>query len=86
MAHHINYDLARHCNKILTDTGVLTPGSLNGLLSGKHYNRCKRLHGLLAAAIQILAFLKFLAEQHDVPNLLTNQLHRILDQPSPAAM
>ena len=72
--------------QILTDTEVVAPGSLNGFMSGKHYNIRKRLHVLLAAAIQILHFLKFLAKQNDLPNLLANQLQRILDQPSPAAM
>ena len=27
--------------QILTGTEVLAPGSLNGFLSGKHYNRCR---------------------------------------------
>jgi len=45
--------------QILTDTEVVAPGSLNGFLSGKHYNRCKRLHVLLATAIQILHFRNF---------------------------
>ena len=72
--------------QILTDTEVLAPGSLNGFLSGKHYNRCRRLHVLLATAIQKLHFRKFLAEQNDVPNLLANQLWSILDQPSTAAI
>jgi len=65
---------------------VLAPGPLNGFLSGKHYNRCKRLYVLLATAIQIMHFRKFLAEQNDVPNLLANQLRNVLDQPLPAAM
>ena len=33
---------------ILTDTEVLAAGSLNGFISGKHFNRCKWLHPLLS--------------------------------------
>jgi len=65
--------------QILTDTEVLAHGPLNGVLSGKHRNRCKRLYVLLATAIQIMHFRKFLAEQNDVPNLLANQLRNVLD-------
>lgn len=35
---------------MLTDTDVLAPGSLNGFLSGKHFNCCKQLHPMLALA------------------------------------
>ena len=45
---------------MLTDTGVLAPGSLNGFLTGKHFNRCKRLHPLLALAFESLHFKAFL--------------------------
>jgi len=39
--------------QILIDTGVLAPGSLNGFISGKHFNRCKRLRTILAAAFRV---------------------------------
>lgn len=45
----------------LTETEVIASGSLNGFISGKHFNRCKRVHPLLALALEILhlrAFLK----------------------------
>ena len=45
---------------MLTETNVLAPGSLNGFLTGKVFNRCKRLHPLLALAFEMLHFLKFL--------------------------
>ena len=46
---------------MLTDFGVLAPGSLNGFLSGKHFNRCKCLHPTFALAFEILHFRSFLA-------------------------
>ena len=45
---------------MLRATDVLASGSLNGYLSGKHFNRCKRLHPILALAFEILHFLAFL--------------------------
>jgi len=45
---------------MLTETDVLAPGSLNGFITGKHFNRCKRLHPILALAFEILHFLVFL--------------------------
>ena len=46
---------------VLTDSQVLAPVSLNGFLTGKHFNRCKRLHPILALAFEILHFKSFLA-------------------------
>ncbi|KAK7081211.1 hypothetical protein SK128_006131 [Halocaridina rubra] len=45
---------------LFTETGVLAPGSLNGFLTGKYFNRCKRLHPLLALAFERLHFRAFL--------------------------
>lgn len=41
---------------IMLDMEVLVSGSLKGFLSGKHYNRCKRLHVLLATALRAIHF------------------------------
>ena len=40
----------------LTDTEVLAAGSLNGFIIGEHFNRCKRLHPMLAQAFRVLHF------------------------------
>ena len=50
---------------ILTESGVLASGSLNQFLKGKHYNRCKRIHMLFAAAIEILRLDEFVNEDGD---------------------
>ena len=39
---------------------MLAPGSLNGFLTGKHFNRCKRLHPILGLALEIKHFKAFL--------------------------
>ena len=37
----------------------LEKGSLTGRITGKSYNRCRRIHQLLAAAMDILYFREF---------------------------
>lgn len=50
---------------ILTNSGLLACGSLNGYLTGKHFNRCKRIHPITAVAIEILHFKYFLVEKDE---------------------
>ena len=45
---------------MLIETDVLATGSLNGFLSVKHFNRCKRLHPILGLALEILHFQVFI--------------------------
>lgn len=47
---------------ILTESGLLAQGSLSSFLTGKNYARCKRVHYLLATAMQKLHFEKFLED------------------------
>lgn len=42
--------------EILVQAEVLAGGPMNSFLDSKHFNRCKRLHPLTAAALQILHF------------------------------
>ena len=46
---------------ILNESCVLQKGSLNAFIKGKAYNRCKTIHQLLAAALEILHFRSFLS-------------------------
>ena len=50
---------------ILIESGVLASGSLHGFIKGKHYNRCKRIHMLLAAALEILRIEELANEETD---------------------
>lgn len=47
---------------MLTDSGVLAPGSLRGFMECFNYNRCKRLHPMLALALEVLLFRRFMLE------------------------
>ena len=49
---------------IVNECHILEKGSLKSFISGKGYKRCKRIHELLVAAMEILHFKLFL-EQHD---------------------
>jgi len=44
---------------VLNECDVLAKGSLNSFYKGTHYNRCKRLHELLALAMELLHFQRF---------------------------
>ena len=59
---------------ILTENDVLAPGSLNGFLLGKHYNRCKRFHPLLATAMQSFHFNAFLEQHGPIPVVIMEML------------
>ncbi|GFS54825.1 hypothetical protein TNIN_123991 [Trichonephila inaurata madagascariensis] len=48
---------------IMAESSLLTNGSVNGFLDGKHFNHCKRLHPLVALGLKVLNFKSFL--QHD---------------------
>lgn len=49
---------------IMVDTKMLANGSVNSFIAGKHFNRCKRLHPIMALALQILHFEKFVQEKN----------------------
>ena len=49
--------------EILAENDILASGSVNGFLMGKHYNRCKRLHPLLASGLQTLHFRRFIKDK-----------------------
>ena len=60
---------------ILTNAGILAGGSVVGFLKGKHYNRCVRVHNLLATSLEFKLFQKFLCgvseeEQSSLRDLL----------------
>ena len=50
---------------ILTESGVLAEGSLSGFMKGKFYNRCTRIHQILAGVLEQALLTRFL-------ELLTN--------------
>lgn len=47
---------------VLVQAEVLAGGSVNGFITGKHFNRCKRIHPLISGALQTLHFKQFISE------------------------
>jgi hypothetical protein len=47
---------------ILTEAEVLAEGSMIGFMKGKFYNRCTRIHELLATALELKLYDRFMME------------------------
>lgn len=47
-------------SNIMVDSELMASGSINGFITGKHFNRCKRLHPILSLAFSTLHFRQFL--------------------------
>ena len=64
---------------ILNECDVLQKGSINGFIQGKSYNRGKRIHQLLAVAMEILHFRSFLLHHpdEDIESLLTHEMAKL---------
>lgn len=53
---------------LFMDIELIAPGSVNGLVSGKHFNRCKRIFTISSLAIRELLFDRFMSD-HEIPDL-----------------
>lgn len=63
---------------VMVESGLLANGSVNGFLDGKHFNRCKRLHPLVALGLEILHFKSFLEMSNtSVTDDMIEELHRL---------
>ncbi|GFV99728.1 uncharacterized protein TNCV_5080881 [Trichonephila clavipes] len=47
-------------SNMMIESNTIASGSVNGLVEGKHFNRCKRLHPLMALGLKMLHFDHFL--------------------------
>lgn len=60
---------------VAVESGVIANGSVDSFISGKHFNRCKRLHPLMALGLEILNFRHFLDnEKNTIPENLEAEL------------
>ena len=64
-------------SNIMIDTELIASGSINGFLSGKNFNRCKRLHPMVSLGFSILHFRQFLRENNieiteEIKDYITN--------------
>ena len=71
---------------ILNETHVIERESVKSFLSGKSYNRCKRSHQLLGAAMEILHVQAFV-DQYGADRfkaVASNELHTIHTEKKPS--
>ena len=61
----------------LNELEILKPGSLNGFIKGKSYNRCKRIHEYLSLAMESLHLESFL-QTFDYPEEMKSIIRRDL--------
>lgn len=63
---------------VMVQSNMLAMGSLNGFLEGKHFNRCKRLHPLMAMGLEILHYKSFLEKKNIVfTDLMVQEVTRL---------
>ena len=65
---------------------LLFSGSVWGFLAGKHFNRCKRLHPLFSAAIQILHFKHFVELHGAMTEECSSLLKHFACNPTPESI
>lgn len=63
---------------VMVESSLLANGSVNGFLDGKHFNRCKRLHPLVALGLEILHFKSFLYDNNiTLTDDIINEVERL---------
>ena len=55
-------------------SGLCSTGSLNGVISGSHYNRCWNVHSHLAEALERLLLERFLQEVDNIPKIIASNI------------
>lgn len=45
---------------IMVNSGLIASGSIRGIIGGTHFNRCKKLHPVVALAFKVIHFKQFL--------------------------
>ena len=64
---------------VIFQAGICSSGSMNGVISGSHYNRSWAVHGLFSEALERLLFERFLTivDDTDIPDVIRcNLLNR----------
>ncbi|CAD6235328.1 GSCOCG00012410001-RA-CDS, partial [Cotesia congregata] len=63
---------------MMIESKIVASGSVNGILEDKHFNRCKRLHPLMALGLQILHFDEFLKSKNAEHDFVKGQIYEDL--------
>ena len=62
---------------IVHQIALCSPGSLNGVISGSHYNRCWTVHANFAEALERLLFQRFLKIDSEIESTVDDDLQNI---------
>ena len=63
---------------MMIESKIIASGSVNGIIEGKHFNRCKRLHPLVALGLKILHFHQFLKTERVEHDFVKGQIYEDL--------
>ncbi|CAH2096461.1 unnamed protein product [Euphydryas editha] len=68
---------------MMVESELLASGSVNGFISGKHFNRCKRLHPIVSLGLQILHVEQFIIDcDIDLSDDVTEELLKFQSEKS----
>lgn len=65
---------------MMIESNIIASGSVNGIIEEKHFNRCKRLHPLMALELQKLHFQEFLKSEKTDYDFVKDQIYNDLLQ------
>lgn len=66
---------------VLVESELLAEGSVNGFITRKYFNSCKRIHPITSGAIQVLLIKQFLSENVTDLFLIIDDLKHIQNNP-----
>lgn len=68
----------------MVESGLLASGSVASFIDGKHFNRCKQIHPLMAVGLRILHFRSFLERENvEIGGDVVVELERLLSCQTP---
>ncbi|CAG9834603.1 unnamed protein product [Diabrotica balteata] len=86
-AFHVMMSYFKAIGKVINDCGLSTimvesemiaNGSVSSFIEGKHFNRCKRLHPMMALGLQIMHFRSFLTHKNiQISEDITEEIARL---------
>lgn len=63
---------------MMIESKIIASGSVKGIIEGKHFNRCKGLHPLMALGLQMLHFDQFLKSKNTEEDFVKEQIYEDL--------
>lgn len=64
----------------MVNSGLMASGSINGIIGGTHFNRCKNLHPIVSLSFRIIHFMNFLACYENKHHIEKMDIDEIFDE------